>query len=156
MQYLSITQPDDPAALVALNAAVSSAKGELAVKEARATMLPGAYDVDVTVRIVGQLSIGLDTDAACGQTPEPAKLLAYVMSKLNDSTRAALLRDLPTLFAEGGNEYPAVDALIVAEATSLQAQLRAKMPRIAKRGQVTSKLTLSAAEMRTSALPLAG
>ena len=98
----------------------------------RDDLAPGVYEVCATVRVVGTLTVGHDTDTAATVTPGADVLLGLVLAKLNATTRQAILRELPADFA--------VPDGIVAEAEALTSQLRRKVTQH-RRGAVTGTLT---------------
>ncbi len=78
----------------------------------------------------GKLDVGHSSEVAASHTPGGDKrLIAIIMGKLNQATREALLRELPTDYA--GDEPPTANAAIEAEVDAMLKALRAgkKSPR---------------------------
>lgn len=72
----------------------------------------------------GPLTVGEDSEVAASHTPGGDKLLiAVAMSKLNEATRAAVLRQVLVDYAAG--EVPAPPPAIVAEVDAALRQVRA-------------------------------
>lgn len=72
----------------------------------------------------GPLTVGHDSEVAASHTPGGDKLLlAVALSKMNETTRAALIRDVLADYASG--ELPEVSSGLLAEVENLQQQLRA-------------------------------
>jgi hypothetical protein len=74
--------------------------------------------------IVGQLSVGHDSQRASSANPPLDKLIGYILSQLNESHRNAILR-LPALYAEQGCELPEVSPAIAAETDAFLKKFRA-------------------------------
>lgn len=142
----------NPVNKVELSAAVIQAAAKIFEKESRRDDLRdgGAYSVDlyVTGRVNNgpvfkkcyhaEMSVGHATVQASSATPDQAKLIGHILSKLNATTREAILRDLPNEFAANGNELPAVAKEIEAATDGLLKKLRASK-QVAKRGNVSIK-----------------
>lgn len=62
-------------------------------KEARQEIEPGEYDIDMTVRVQGSLSVGEDYSQEIVAKADPWALLAVALDKLNGTTVEALVRD---------------------------------------------------------------
>jgi hypothetical protein len=67
----------------------------------------------------GRLTVGQDGTRNSAVVPNLAHLIAAVLGKLNDATRAAVLRDLPAEFAANGGSLPELSVGLVAQADSL-------------------------------------
>lgn len=96
------------------------------------------------IDIAGRLTVGHDSTRASSSTPNLPQVVAAILAKLNDATRAAILRDLPTEFAANGGSLPDVSVGAVAEAESLLAALKSSK-QVNVRGQVRCEYSLSPA-----------
>lgn len=120
-----------------IESAAWSAIGKYAGKQANRDALPDGsnYSADLSVSgnidgvefaadVFGHLTVGYETTKASSATPQPARLIAAILSKLNSATREKVLRELPADFAARG-ELPDVSADIESAATAMLKQLRA-------------------------------
>jgi hypothetical protein len=125
-----------------LSAVQWAALGVAARKPATATrdeLSPGEHEIDVTLRVCGNVTVGHDSETAATVTPSADVLLGVVLAKLNTATRDAILRELPADFAAAGQDYPIVPPAIVEQAEALTASLRRKVTQH-RRGAVSGKL----------------
>lgn len=126
----------------------------VSVKEGSRDRLSAGATHDVDIRIAGSvdglpfeqsiaalLTIGHDQVKATSATPDQAQLLAYLLSKLNGTTREKLLRELPEQFAEAGDRLPDVDSVLVEAAAVMLKRLRGKKS-IQARGPVRCEYRL--------------
>lgn len=74
--------------------------------------------------ISGRLNVGQDSVRASSSVPNCSQVLGWILGKLNQATREAVLRDLPAEFAGNGSSLPEVASGLVAQAEGLMAALR--------------------------------
>ena len=74
--------------------------------------------------VAGQLSVGHDSQRASSSNPPLDKLIGYILSQLNETHRAAILR-LPALYVAQGCELPEVSPAIAAETDAFLKKFRA-------------------------------
>lgn len=94
-------------------------------------------DLHIAARIDGQvfqqnlsvdLTVGHGSERATSQTPQANVLIGYLLSKMNEATREAVLRDLPEQFDPAAeNGYPEFDAAISEASNAMLKKLRAKV-----------------------------
>lgn len=146
--------PSSPVSQATLSAIAWHALLKTADKEAvRDNLTPAtSHVVNLTVsgdvdgqaferHIAGVLSVGSDSTRATSATPDLNRVVGSILAKLNERTRAAILRDLPEQFAEAGCELPEVSGAIAEETAVMLSRLRAKKS-IAVRGSVSVKYRL--------------
>lgn len=75
-------------------------------------------------RIASTLLIGHAQTKSSSVNPQVVELVAYILSKLNHSTRARLLQDIPTSFVENDFHIPEVDEELVVETRDMLKRLR--------------------------------
>ncbi len=117
--------------------------GKREADSVRDQLAPGRYLVDFTARVRGLVTVGEDTTSASSVTPEPAQLIACILGKLNEATRNSILKSLPELYVEHGNQMPPCDQAILGDVTVMLAKLRATN-RITKRGAVSGEFIATA------------
>lgn len=88
-----------------LKLAIAKAFNEKATKEIRERVDPGKYVIDGLVRLKGTLSVGEDTTATNPQKLCLLTALTLAFSKLNATTRQAVLDEVVSAF----NEERAID-----------------------------------------------
>jgi hypothetical protein len=74
--------------------------------------------------VAGQLSVGHDSQRGSSSNPPLDKLIGYILSQINETHRAAILR-LPALYVAQGCELPEVSPSIAAETDAFLKQFRA-------------------------------
>ena len=87
------------------------------------------------------IRIGYDCERKTSATPQQARLLAFLLSKLNQTTRDYLLRCVPDEFARHHQQIPPVDETIVRQADEMLARLRAEK-RIQARGAIRCEYSM--------------
>ncbi len=145
------TADNNPQDLVALRAAAYTTLAKIADKEISRDDIPdgfsGKVELLIAARINGKIiqevfdstiSVGHASQRASTVTPQPAALLALVLSKLNTATREKILNELPADFVANGNAMPEPSPELTAEAEGLLAKLRANKPQTV-RGNVSVK-----------------
>ena len=88
------------------------------------------------------LTVGHSQSKASSVTPQVPELVAYILSKLNASTRNRILNDIPREFEENGNRLPLTDPMLVEEASYMMAQLR-RSKTVRANGPVRCQYTLN-------------
>jgi hypothetical protein len=71
------------------------------------------------------INVGHASVRASSVNPDMSQVLGLILSKLNEQTREAILRDLPAEFAANGCELPEVDAAIAEAASGMLKKMRA-------------------------------
>ncbi len=71
------------------------------------------------------ISIGHEFERNTSTTPHLNSLLAFILSKLNQSTRDYLLRTIPEDFASNDQQLPSVDDSLTEQAELMLSKLRA-------------------------------
>jgi hypothetical protein len=88
------------------------------------------------------VSVGHDSTRASSATPDLGHLIGAILSKLNEATREAILRDLPEQYAAAGCQLPEVSQEIADKTDAMLKRLRAKRT-INVRGSVSVKYCLA-------------
>ena len=70
------------------------------------------------------VSIGYEKEKSSSVNPQVPELVAYILSKLNSSTRNRILNDIPDEFVENGNQLPTPSPVLVDEARHMLKRLR--------------------------------
>ena len=124
---------------------------------ARKAVKAGSYDVDTVVHIKGTMNVGED-DTAVPTVSVPLKeaLALFVMYSgiTRDAAMAALLRACSEAIAIDGKAQGAIAESIKgveAAVTIVEQRVLALLPRISRKGKVTTKLTATELE----AMPVA-
>ena len=88
------------------------------------------------------VSIAHDHERASSVTPQQSKLIAFILSKLNRSTRESILKNIPCEFVEHGQQIPEVDESIVQQSEKMLAELRSTK-RVSARGAVRCEFSIN-------------
>lgn len=88
------------------------------------------------------VTVGHDTTRASSATPDLGHLIGAILSKLNEATREAILRDLPEQYAAAGCQLPEVSQEIADKTDAMLKRLRAKRTTNV-RGSVSVKYCLA-------------
>lgn len=122
-----------------LSSVVWSALAKVATKQVDSNQLEQGSKHDIQMTLMGHVdgipfhqnvnsnvSIGYDQIRASSVTPELPRLVAFILSKLNQSTRDKLLKELPEEFSANDNQIPVSDDELVADAKVMLKRLRNK------------------------------
>jgi hypothetical protein len=139
------------------SAAAWAALGYVAEKEGDRDQLgdSASFAVDLSITgsidgqpidqaISGRLNIGKGCVKASSVAPNVSHVIGCILGKLNEATRAKVLRELPEEYAAGGQSLPAVAVGLVNQADGLLAALRSTK-QVASRGPVKCEYALSQA-----------
>ena len=81
-------------------------------------------DLPFSQTVESMLSIGYGQEKASCATPQLPELVAFILSKLNHSTRHRLLNDIPEDFQENDQRLPASDPELLNDVKQMLKQLR--------------------------------
>ena len=145
------SEDNNPQNLVALRAAAWATLCKIGEKESSRDDIPdglsGKVELLIAARINGKviqetfdatINVGHSSQRASSVNPQPAALLALVLSKLNTATREKILNELPADFVANGNAIPEVAKDLTDAADNLLSKLRASKPQTV-RGNVSVK-----------------
>jgi hypothetical protein len=104
---------------------------------ARDLVAPGTYEIDETVRVTGTVRVGDDYQQRLVAKADPWKLLACALSKLNNVSIEALVREAETFDTE---------ATKLAAKTAIEALKEATYTTV--RGKVTSLIAVEPVRAR--------
>lgn len=114
--------------------ALAKAVKEAAVKKASKGVSPGTHEIDVLVRVFGEITRGDDYNQRIVEKAAPWDLLAVALSKLNGVTVEALVREATNLTKERVTE-------IKSQATAAMEKVKGPTD-TACNGKVTTKLAV--------------
>ena len=124
---------------------------EASMKAAAADMAVGSYDVDVTVNIKGEITVGAPYKSQIVQKAKPWNLVAVALSELNKNLEAAGLAgiNMEKLVDMAEKVDPAIVDKAEEEAAAAIAKTKAKTETTCN-GKVTTKLEVDVIEEKVS------
>ena len=96
-------------------------------------------------RIASTLLIGHAQTKSSSVNPQVVELVAYILSKLNQSTRDRILNDIPSAFVENEYHIPETDEELVAQSREMLKQLRRSVT-VNARGPIHCEYEIEAVE----------
>lgn len=136
---VSLAQVPDLTSKFDLSPIVWAALNRVASKEVKHDSIEQGSEHEVQLSLIGQVdgmpfrqslsttvTVGHDQEKATSATPDQPRLLAFILSKLNEATRKRLLEDIPSEFSTHGEQLPDVDEALIQDAKSMLGKLRNK------------------------------